>query len=75
MMIRNFKPFLFVAISWVLMEHATLAARPIPQTCGEHGTAVEFADSLADAAKRATQEEKLVFVLHVSGHFEKPKFT
>jgi hypothetical protein len=39
------------------------------------GTAVDFVDTPADAAKQALKEEKLVFILHVSGHFETPKYT
>ncbi len=42
---------------------------------GACGTAVEFFDSPKEAAGLAKQEEKLVFILHVSGHFEDPKFT
>jgi len=44
-------------------------------TCGEYGTSVHFEDTPADAAKQAKKEEKLVMVLHVSGHFEDPKLT
>ena len=43
--------------------------------CGKYGTSVEFLSSPSEAARKAKQEEKLVFVLHVSGHFEDPKFT
>jgi hypothetical protein len=44
-------------------------------TCGEYGTAVHFEDTPAEAAKQAKKDEKLVMVLHVSGHFENPEFT
>ena len=44
-------------------------------TCGEYGTAVHFEDTPADAARQAKTDEKLVLVLHVSGHFENPEFT
>lgn len=44
-------------------------------SCGRHGTNVEFLDSPSAAARKALAEEKLVFVLHVSGHFEDPRFT
>jgi hypothetical protein len=44
-------------------------------TCGEYGTSVHFEDTPADAARLAKKEEKLVMVLHVSGHFENPEFT
>jgi hypothetical protein len=45
------------------------------QTCGSYGTQIEFMDSPAEAAKKAKKENKLVFILHVSGNFEDPKFT
>jgi hypothetical protein len=43
--------------------------------CGSHGTRVEFVDTPREAAKIAKKEQKLVFVLHVSGNFEDPRFT
>ena len=45
------------------------------EECGEFGTSVIFADSPIEAAKQALKEEKLVFVLHVSGLFEDSDFT
>ena len=44
-------------------------------SCGSYGTNVEFVSSPSEAARQAKKEQKLVFVLHVSGHFEDPKFT
>jgi hypothetical protein len=44
-------------------------------TCGSFGTSVDFVKSPKEAAKQALKEEKLVFVLHVSGDFEDPDFT
>src|SRR5947209_836328 len=44
-------------------------------TCSTFGTTVEFVDSPSEAAKQAKKEGKLVFVLHVSGNFEDPRFT
>jgi len=44
-------------------------------TCSAHGTTIDFYDTPSDAAKAAAKAEKLVFVLHVSGHFEDPRFT
>jgi hypothetical protein len=44
-------------------------------TCSAHGTQVEFFDTPSEAAKVAKKEQKLVFVLHVSGNFEDPRFT
>jgi hypothetical protein len=53
--------------------------QPLPPkaeaTCSSHGTAVDFFDNVREAAARAQKEQKLVFVLHVSGHFEDPDFT
>ncbi len=44
-------------------------------TCGNNGTAVHFEDSPSIAAGKAKKEQKLVFVLHVSGLFEDPRRT
>jgi hypothetical protein len=46
-------------------------------TCGsrQYGTTVEWAGTPSEAAAIAKEKEKLVFVLHVSGYFEDPKFT
>jgi hypothetical protein len=43
--------------------------------CGSHGTTIDFVDTPNEAAKQAKKTGKLVFVLHVSGHFEDPRFT
>ncbi|MBL8799662.1 MAG: hypothetical protein JNM56_37615, partial [Planctomycetia bacterium] len=51
------------------------AAAAPAATCGDYGTSIEFDDTPQDAAKRALKEEKLVLVLHVSGHFEDPGLT
>ena len=53
------------------------AKNPAPKaaSCGEYGTSVHFEETPADAAKEAKKAEKLVMVLHVSGHFENPEFT
>ena len=54
-----------------LRPQAALAA----ECSGDYGTEVKFVESPAEAAKQAVKEEKLVFVLHVSGNFETPEFT
>jgi hypothetical protein len=60
------------------------AIKPVPKpvakdegtTCsGDYGTSIAFEDDPKDAAAKAKKEEKLVFVLHVSGNFEDPRFT
>jgi hypothetical protein len=50
-------------------------AKAEPATCGSFGTNVEFVDTPSEAATKAKKEQKLVFVLHVSGNFEDPRFT
>ena len=59
---------------------AAVPARAADESCGRcgkqsYGTSVEWSGSPSEAAAKARKEEKLVFVLHVSGHFEDPKFT
>jgi hypothetical protein len=46
-----------------------------PETCGDYGTSVHFEKNPKDAAKKALKEEKLVLVIHISGHFEEPDYT
>ena len=55
-----------------------LAASPAwaaDTTDGEHGTSLHFAKSPSEAAQLAKKQEKLVFVLHLSGIFEDPGCT
>ena len=60
---------------WGVAAVALLAA-PVAaaETCG-HGTKLDFVDSPKQAATIAKKEQKLVLVLHVSGHFEDPGLT
>ncbi|HLN33533.1 MAG TPA: hypothetical protein VK395_37745 [Gemmataceae bacterium] len=70
---------LSAAVGLILLPGSALTSPPERisgnATCGSYGTSVEFVSSPSEAARQAKQEEKLVFVLHVSGHFEDPKFT
>jgi hypothetical protein len=54
-----------------------LASLPSPgaPTCESFGTRVEFVRNPTDAARLAREENKLMFVLHISGNFEDDKFT
>jgi hypothetical protein len=52
-----------------------LAAAPSARAEGCHGTKIDFVDTPKEAATQAKKEQKLVFILHVSGHFEDPRFT
>jgi hypothetical protein len=54
---------------------AGFAAGAEKETCGSHGTSINFVDTPSLAAKQAKKEKKLVLVLHVSGLFEDPRFT
>jgi hypothetical protein len=53
-----------------------LLAAPLgaAETCG-FGTKLDFVDNPKEAASIAKKEQKLVLVLHVSGHFEDPGLT
>lgn len=59
----------------VMAAAAALApAAAAGEACG-YGTRVHFVDTPKEAAATARKEQKLVFVLHVSGHFEDPGLT
>ena len=65
-----------LCLLWLGPVQATQKAKaPKAETCGEFGTNVHFEKNPSDAARRALKEEKLVMVLHISGHFEDPDFT
>ena len=64
---------------WMLGLSVAAAAAFAPaaaagEACG-FGTKVRFVDTPKEAAAKARQDQKLVFVLHVSGHFEDPGLT
>jgi hypothetical protein len=46
-----------------------------PPDFQNHGTQVDFVDSPDAAARLATQERKLCFIIHLSGNFEDARFT
>ena len=68
-----------VLCGWELVSRAAppsqVAEKKSEKSCGAFGTSVEFADTPSAAATQAKKEQKLVFVLHVSGNFEDPRFT
>jgi hypothetical protein len=67
---------LALGLTFVATAQARDYLKPASETgCATHGTAVQFYDSPQEAAQQARKEEKLVLVLHVSGHFEDPKLT
>ena len=46
-----------------------------PETCGDFGTSLHFEKNPKDAAAKALKDEKLVLVIHISGHFEEVDYT
>lgn len=65
---------------WTVLLALALAVPAVSNTCGRcgertFGTAVQWVNSVPDAARQAQQEQKLVFVLHVSGMFENAGYT
>jgi hypothetical protein len=67
-------PILALGVALLRADDARLKNEPEAKTAC-HGTAVAFVETPVAAAKLAGQQKKLVFVLHVSGHFEDPEFT
>jgi len=65
-------PVLAVGLAW---GGEPAKGKAEAETCGSFGTSVEFLDTPTQAARQAKKEQKLVFVLHVSGNFEDPRFT
>ena len=69
-----------LGMALVLAVSAAPARAQQSEKCGgckreTFGTAVHWAGSVSEAARLAKEKEKLVFILHVSGYFEDPKFT
>jgi hypothetical protein len=48
---------------------------PAKPSCESYGTSVQFVSNQSAAARQALHDNKLLFVLHVSGNFEDSKFT
>jgi hypothetical protein len=60
---------------WLSVLLSALMIAAFARAEGSCGTAIEFVDTPKEAAAEAKKQEKLVFILHVSGHFEDPRFT
>jgi hypothetical protein len=63
----------FLGTAWGKDKAKPPASEAEAASC--HGTAVHFVNTPSEAAQQAKKEEKLVFVLHVSGQFEDPGIT
>ena len=59
----------------VAVTSAQGADKPKSNDGFRFGTQVKFVDTPSEAARQALKEEKLVFILHVSGQFEDPRLT
>jgi len=66
---------LCLALAWPGLAPAAEKLDKQETSCGNHGTTIDFLDTPREAAAQAKKEKKLVFVLHVSGNFEDPRFT
>ena len=62
---------------WVVAAGlAVIAPAPAAEPgSGSFGTSVEFLSTPTEAATAARKDQKLVFILHVSGNFETADFT
>ena len=73
---RKLMPFVAVGLCTMLGMVASADAGPKDEaSCGQFGTSLEFEKTPSEAARKALKQEKLVFVLHVSGYFEDAAFT
>lgn len=68
-----------IHLPWLMLTMLTIClaqtAGGAEAVCQRHGTSVDFYGTPAEAAQEAALQEKLVFVLHVSGLFEDAAFT
>jgi len=66
-------------VKQALAPQPAVAKENAPKVCekpaGMFGTSLFFAASPTEASKQAAAQEKLVFLLHVSGDFDDPGFT
>jgi hypothetical protein len=66
---------IWLGILGLALAPASVWADDKAPTCSAHGTKIDFYDTPSQAATQALKAEKLVLVLHVSGHFEDPRLT
>ena len=70
------RSLLYAAVAALCLLPAAPAADKKPaEPSGSCGTSIDFFDTPKEAAAQAEKDGKLVFVLHVSGNFEDPRFT
>jgi len=56
-------------------QDAVAKVKKIPDGCKTYETAIHFMKNLETAQKKAKADDRLVFVLHLSGNIEDPGFT
>jgi hypothetical protein len=59
----------------VSLPDAVVSPEPVEATFETFGTRLQFAANQAEASRQANRNDKLLFVLHISGNFEDDKFT
>ncbi len=69
------RSLLLSAMGMLLLAVLAPAAEKKAEPSGSCGTSLDFFDTPKEAARQAEKDGKLVFVLHVSGNFEDPRFT
>jgi hypothetical protein len=62
-------------VASALLAPLALLGADKAEPSGSCGTSIDFFDTPKEAAQQAAKDQKLVFVLHVSGNFEDPRFT
>jgi len=65
---------LWLAPAWALAGDKAGPSK-FTEPSGSCGTSLEFFDTPKEAARQAEKDQKLVFVVHVSGVFEDSKLT
>src|SRR6516165_2479154 len=76
--VRRFLMFTapLLAAAWLGSAASAEKGKKPAETCnGDFGTSVHFEKNKDEAARKALKEEKLVCILHISGHFEDPNLT
>lgn len=68
--------FLVIAnLAWSVPSREPKCDDQKPKCDKKYGTAIEWTDDLVEASKQALEKEKLLLVLHISGHFNDPDKT
>lgn len=74
------RSFALIALAAAVVSPAFAQDKDCKKACGKcgqekFGTSISWKGTPTDAAVLAKKQEKLLFILHVSGNFEDAKFT